>query len=274
MKYFWAVLFVLSINGCDHKVSRSKPYTERLHRPTDTKVLSKMEKSYSTRAEGVYGLLWPVQMELTDPSLLANVMTRARGLQATRKSYTIENERIKKLNTELKCDCATAGICEENEDPASFPPDTVERCTSLEEQKFENDQKLSQLLEQQTSLKEAVLEAGGDWLENDPIDLRLDFSAMKFDVSAFRFINLNKEMTSLEASQNDRAGPYDKKADRVYARPDSIYWAAGQNISRGSLEWELDGLELPGALQFQGKMTVKIDGIERKGQLGFQLPEK
>lgn len=275
MRYFLCCLFILSAAGCDNKVARTSPFRSLDDRaPDDKTVLSKVEGSYSSRAEGVYGLLWPKDLESADPEKLKNVLVSARELQATRKAYTVENARILGATALLKCECATAGICKDGDDPSTFPPATVDQCTLLENEKFKNDEKLSTLIELQEILKKGVLEVGGDWLENDPIDLRIDLMGMEFDLGAIKFTNLEGASIALLPAADKNKGSYDKLGDRMIRRANSIYWEAGQNLANGNMQWELDAIELPGALQFQGKLTLQIDGVERRGQLGFQLPKK
>lgn len=275
MKCIFAIfLSVFLVAGCEPNESRRYPFREQKDSATNDPSLKRyVTDKYSVRAEGIYGLLWPEKLSEADPVRLEKVIADARDLQNTRMAYTIENDRVLKELEKWNCDCATSGLCQDGEDPAKIPTQTVAECSKLDNEKIANDEKLSTLYSQQLTLKESVLAVGGDWLENEEIDLRIDFENMSFNLSALRFLNSEKNLTQLQEPDAEKSF-YDKSSDRLASLRSRIYWEAGQGVKNGALSWQFDGVEIPGTLQFQGEITLILDGIERKGQMGFQLPSK
>lgn len=270
---FLIFLFVTGLVACESKISRRYPYRETVDtRANDPATKSYVTEKYAGRAEGIYGLLWPENLNESDPVKLEKVITDARDLQNIRTAYTIENDRVLKELERLNCDCATSGLCEDGEDALKIPADVVAQCTQVDNDKISNDEKLALLYSQQLILKESVLAVGGDWLENEEVDLRLDFDNMKFNLSGLRFSNAEKKITQLE--EPDQKLSFDKSKDRLFNSDSRFFWEARQGVKNGSLSWQFDGEEIPGTLQFQGEITLLLDGIERTGQMGFQLPSK
>lgn len=219
MKTYCFLFFVFFLAvGCETKESRRYPYREiKDSRPNDPSTKHYVTDKYSVRAEGIYGLLWPEKLSEADPARLEKVIADARDLQNTRMTYTIENDRVLKDLEKLNCDCATSGLCQDGEDPTKIPTETVAQCSKLDNEKIANDEKLSTLYAQQLTLKESVLAVGGEWLENEDIDLRIDFDSMRFNLSALQFSNSEKKVTQLEEPETERP-PFDSSSDRLIVR--------------------------------------------------------
>lgn len=238
MRFLIAALLI-SLSACGPKVATQTPPRAKTVEIERVLKHSANLSNYSQTTESLFALLWPADFNAQGKKILSRSLKLAKELQNTRKTYTSESTRLKKVSREHQCECVLTGICETEVSPAQ-QEQSLKHCTQAETEQLKNDERLSTLVQLQEDLKNSVLEMGGFWLDA-PLQPIYSFSTGTIDFNGAEFFNSNGKRFALSS--------------------DDAFW-------------KLDSVKIDGALQAQGELKVKYDGRTYRGELGFQLPER